>query len=156
MTITPSAAQSYGYTGVDAPAGEPPKRASAENPRKTYDTMLLERMDDRAYRAFENATLNASETEKESYAKALERNIAREAANRYALVHDIDNTQEIEVVYAFFEAYHDVVSTEEIKHLLNVKLQTPGHPPGDQSKIENFFNDYLAQLGGTRALDILV
>ena len=156
MILTATQSTSYGYGLQNEPIPSMQKQHHDLDHRITYGTQLLERMDDRAYKAFHNATNNHRADEKAFYANALEKSVAKNAANQYTLTHDVDEPNEIEVVYAFFESYHDVVSTEEIKHLLNTKLQTHGHPPEDQEKIESFFNDYLAQLGDQRTLDIRV
>ncbi|MDH5465146.1 MAG: hypothetical protein OEW60_05915 [Thiovulaceae bacterium] len=157
MILTSTQSSSYGY-GLNNQQAQPSQQANIDqtDKRTTYGTKLLQHMDDRAYQAFQNATANDRVHERSFYADVLEKSLAKSAANQYTLTHDIDETNDIEVVYAFFESYHDVVSTEEIKHLLNTKLQSDGHLPHDQEKIESFFNDYIAQLGGVRNLDIMV
>ena len=157
MILTSTQSSSYGF-GLNNQQSQPMQQAnsSQEDRRITHGTKLLQHIDDRAYQAFQNATANERAPERSFYADVLEKSLAKTAANQYTLTHDIDETNDVEVVYAFFESYHDVVSTEEIKHLLNTKLQSEGHLPSEQGKIESFFNDYIAQLGGSRSLDIIV
>lgn len=153
MIIQNSPNSSYGY-GVQTQAPQVKTESSAK--RETYGSALLERFDDKAYKAFENSTAHLSEADKNLAAKTLERTAAVSAASAYALTHDVTMTQDLAVVYRFFESYQDVVSSEQIKHILNNRLQSTPSVEGKVFESEQFFQDFTAQLGGTRALDIRV
>lgn len=156
MTIQSNPSSSYGY-GVQTTAMQEAQPAvTSSNKRETYGTALLAKFDDRAYQAFINSSANLSEADRSLAARTLERAAAVSAANEYAISHDVSVTQDLAVVYRFFENYQDVVSSDQIKHLLNSRLQSRPSVEGKNFESEQFFEDFTAQLGGTRALDIRV
>lgn len=124
--------------------------------RELYGTSLLGKLDQRGYDAFLRATSHLGKEDTKLAAQTLEKRAAISAANQYASDHDIKLTSDMDTVYDFFEAYQDVVSTEQIKHLLNSQLVDAPVVEGKQFNSEQFFDDYLNQLGGGRALDITV
>lgn len=156
MTIQSNPSSFYGY-GVQTAASrevQPPSGVSSK--RETYGTALLEKFDDRAYQAFVNSTSTLSQADRSLAARTLEKVAAVSAANEYALSHGVTVTQDLAVVYRFFENYKDVVSSDQIKHLLNSRLQSRPSVEGIKFESEQFFEDFTAQLGGSRALDIRV
>lgn len=157
MTIQNSPAASYGY-GLQSqtPLENPPSNQVTSNKRQTYGTALLEKFDDKAYQAFVNATAHYSQDDKSLAARTLERAAALSAANEYAVTHDVELTNDLTVVYSFFEHYQDVVTSDQIKHLLNSKLQDRVTIEGRDFESEQFFDDFKAQLGEQRVLDLRV
>ena len=156
MTIQNNPSSSYGY-GLQTQAPQvAPAMGESSRKRETYGSVLLEKFDDKAYQAFVNSTAHLSEGDRSLAAQTLERTAAISAANAYALSHDVTMTQDLAVVYRFFENYQDVVSSDQIKHLLNNRLQNATSIEGSSFESEQFFQDFTAQLGGSRALDIRV
>ena len=156
MTIQSNSSSSYGY-GLQTPTAQMPQPpGESVSQRENYGSSLLDKFDDRAYQAFVNSTSGLSQADISLAASTLERTAAVSAANAYALSHDVTMTQDLAVVYRFFENYQDVVSSEQIKHLLNNRLQNVPSVEGKSFESEQFFQDFTAQLGGSRALDIRV
>jgi len=154
MKVQNSPSSSYGYGLPSQQAVE--TTAITSNKRESYGTALLDRFDDKAYQAFTNSTAHFSEADKILAARTLERAAAISAANEYAQFHDVTVTEDLAVVYRFFENYQDVVSSDQIKHLLNSRLHNTPSVEGKSFESEQFFEDFQAQLGGSRALDITV
>ena len=157
MIQTHMNSSSYGY-GISSPqASEETKlKSPSSTKRETYGTALLERFDDKAYQAFVNSTASLSQADKSLAAKTLERTAAISAANAYALNHDVNMSKDLATVYNYFENYQGVVTGDQIKHILNSKLQTSVSVEGQRFESEQFFQDFTAQLGGSRTLDIRV
>ena len=150
MTVTSANMASFGYTAPTTLESHTTiEREEAK--RNAYGTSLLPKLDQTAYDAFVNATHHFTPEEKTLAAQILERAAAHSAAMQYAQSNDIELTSDLAVIYNFFEHYHDTVSTPQIKHLLNTKLFSTQDPQEDR-----FIRDYLAQLGGARALDIRI
>ena len=156
MTIQSNPSNSYGYGVQTVAMQESQPVVASSGKRETYGTALLEKFDDRAYQAFVNSTANLSQADRSLAARTLERAASVSAASEYALSHDVTMTQDLAVVYRFFENYQDVVSSDQIKHLLNSRLQSRPSVEGKNFESEQFFEDFTAQLGGSRALDIRV
>ena len=146
----------YGYHSTPFTQETAFKEHKTQEQRQTYGTALLSKLDDRAYQAFVNSTASFNESDKRLAAKALERVAALSAANQYAVTHGIERTNDLSLVYQFFENYQDTVSSDQIKHLLNTRLLDGPSFEGKDFESERFFSDYLAQLGGSRKLDIKV
>lgn len=155
MRVQNSSQASYGY-GLPPQGIQEKQQSHSTNKRDTYGTALLEKFDDKAYQAFLNSTAELSTADKSLAARTLERTAASSAANQYALAHDIKLTQDLSVVHNFFQNYQDVVSSDQIKHLLNTRLQDNVSVEGKSFESEQFFQNFTAQLGGTRALDLRV
>jgi hypothetical protein len=155
MKIQNNLASSYGY-GLQTQAPQEPKplASTQESNRQTYGTALLEKFDDKAYQAFVNSTAEFSLDDKRLAARTLERTAAMAAANEYAVTHGVELTQDLTVVYSFFEHYQDVVTSDQIKHILNSKLQDRVSVEGKAFESEQFFENFTAQLGGNRMLDL--
>ncbi len=149
-----------GYGRTITPATPQPTKVQegidALEKRQTYGTSLLEYLDDKAYVAFERATMQLGDADKRLAAQVLEKAASRSAAMQYAMEHEIDNATKQGMVYNYFDAYDDVVSAEQIKNLLNARLQDGPAIEGEKFESEQFLTDYLAQLGGPRKLDIRV
>ena len=155
MQVNNNSHTSYGYNmPAQSPLSTAPRTDSGS--RETYGSALLERFDDRSYQAFVNVTKDFTLPDKALAAKTIDRTAAISAANQYAISHDVTMTQDLAVVYNFFENYQDVVSSEQIKHLLNSRLQNEATVEGKDFESEQFFEDFTAQLGGSRALDLHV
>ncbi len=151
------AASSYGYGMAAQASNDTQKHPVATNTqRETYGTNLLPKLDERAYEAFVNATAGYSDADRRLAAQTFERVAAVSAANQYAVSHDIELTSDLALVYDFFKHYKDVVSTDQIKNLLNTRLADVATVEGEKFESEQFFADYMAQLGGSRTLDIRV
>lgn len=148
----------YGYQNpnVTQTLTESPDQAPKETKRQDYGTSLLPKLDDKGYQAFVNATAHYSDVDKKLAAEALERSAAVSAANQYAVSHGVALTKDMDVVYRFFENYQDSISTDQIKHLLNTRLKDVPVMKEKNFDTEAFLSDYLAQLGGSRKLDIKV
>ena len=160
MMIQSASTQSYGYG--ESPSFAPHAMQNLSTAEKqssekaSFDTNLLPKLDEKAYQAFENATSLFSEDEKKLAAKTLERAASMSAANQYAVTHDVTLTSDLAVVYNFFENYHDIVSAPQIKHLLNTRLMDEAPVEKGNFNSEHFFDSFIAQLGGSRKLDIRV
>lgn len=151
-----SNAMSYSTPEMGAAASQRQLEAAKEH-REAYGTSLLTKLDQQGYDAFINATKHLSQADTKLAAQTMERAAAVSAANKYATDHEIDMTTDMSIVYAFFEHYQDVVTSDQIKHLLNTRLMDAPTIQGESFNSEAFFDDYLAQLGSlNRKLDILV
>ncbi len=156
IQTNPSASFGYGLQTQTPLETKPHNTGITTNQRQTYGTALLEKFDDRAYQAFVNSTAHYSEDDRTLAARTLERAAAISAANEYAVTHDVELTNDLTVVYSFFEHYQDVVTSDQIKHLLNAKLQDRVTIEGKNFESEQFFKDFKAQLGEERMLDLRV
>ena len=156
MQVNNNVNPAYGYgMSTESPLSVASHTDSSAQ-RENFGSALVGRLDDRGYQAFINATKDFTLPDKVLAAKTLDKTAAVSAANQYAMTHGVTMTQDLAVVYTFFENYQDVVSSEQIKHLLNTRLQLDASVEGKKFESQQFFEDMTAQLGGHRALDVRV